>query len=154
MLSGLLGNIRLVAVVLLVPWLAFAQGTVTMDQTGSGTVTLTGASAAAQTAVSCAYIEIPVTDEDLNTVWRAPAAVTITEIFCETDAGTVGLELTNDDGSPTGVNGSDISCTTSGVSDTSFAGDAAFAQDHLLDVNVGTVVTAVRLSVCWRYTYD
>ncbi len=33
-----LSSLRLLALVLLVPWVAFAQGTVTVDQTGSGTI--------------------------------------------------------------------------------------------------------------------
>ncbi len=143
-----MSSLRLLALVLLVPWVAFAQGTVTIDQTGSGTVTIAKGS---KTEVACLYIEAPVSAEDFDTVWRSPVATTITEIFCETDAGTSGLELTNDGSA---VNGSDISCTSSGVSDTSFAGDATVVQGGLIDVNVGTVATAVRLSVCWRYTYD
>jgi len=125
---------------------------------GDGTLASSGAltiDSTLRTHSACVYIEDPVSDEDLNSVWRAPIALTITEIWCETDAGTAGLELTNDDGTPTGVNGSDISCAVSaGTSDSTFAGDALLAQDHKIDVNVGTVATATRLSVCWRYTVD
>lgn len=102
----------------------------------------------------CAYIEDPVTDEVLNTVWRAPFAVTVTEIWCETDAGTVGLDLDIDDGTPAGINGSDISCASTGTSDTSFAGSASLADGDRIDINLGTVTTAVRLSVCFEYTVD
>ena len=122
---------------------------------GDGTLASSGAltvDSTLRTHSVCDRIVNPVSDADFDSVWRAPIALTITEIWCETDAGTSGLELTSDDGA---VNGSDISCAVStGTSDTSFAGDANIAQNHVIDINVGTVATAARLSVCWRYTVD
>lgn len=104
----------------------------------------------------CAYIEDPVTAEEFYTIWRAPAAVTVTEIYCEATGGTsVALDLEVDDGTPTGVNGSDITCTTSGVTDSTFAGDATLADGNRLDLDFGTVTGSVdAISVCWEYTYD
>ena len=103
----------------------------------------------------CMYLETPVTDEDLSSVFRAPVAITVTEIWCETDAGTVGLDITIDDGTPLAINGSDIVCPVStGIADSTFANSAAVADGNRLDVNVGTVTTAVRLSLCVEYTVD
>jgi hypothetical protein len=119
----------------------------------AGVVDPTASTAAMKTESKCAWIEDPAV-EVMEVVFRAPVAVTITEIYCETDAGTVGLDLQNDDGTPTGVNGSDISCASGGTSDTSFAGDAALAQNHMLDIDINSVTTATQVSVCWRYTYD
>lgn len=104
------------------------------------------------TKVACIYIKAPATDEQFESVWRAPVALTITEIWCEVDAGTVLLDLNNDDGTPTGINGSDITCPVpDGISDVSFAGDAVFAQGDRVDVDLGTVTTATKVSICWRY---
>lgn len=120
-----------------------------------GSVTTDDTEAALETRQACVYIEDPVTDEEFLSVWRAPIAVTVTEIWCETDAGTVALDLEIDDGSPLGINGSDISCAVStGTSDTSFLNSAALAQNNTLDIDLGTVATATRLSVCWRHTVD
>jgi len=121
----------------------------------AGVVDATAAAASLKTEVACAYVEDPVSSESFVSSWRAPVAVTVTEIWCETDAGTVGLDLQIDDGTPLDINGSDISCATAdGTSDTSFGNSAALAQDDRLDIVLGTVSTAVRLSVCWRYTVD
>jgi hypothetical protein len=103
----------------------------------------------------CAYIDAPSTDEQFESIWRAPFAVTVNEIWCEVDAGTIGVDLNIDDGSPLGINGSDISCAApTGTTDASFANSANLAADNTLDLDIGTVTTAVRLSVCWRYTAD
>jgi hypothetical protein len=104
----------------------------------------------------CAYIEDPVTDEDFFTLWRAPAALTITEIYCEVTGGTsVLLDLEVDDGTPTGVNGSNITCTTSGVADSTLGGDDGMADGDRLDLALSTVTGSVdSLSVCWEFTLD
>ena len=111
------------------------------------------------TALSkCLYLEAPVQDESLTSIWRAPTAVTITEIWCQVTAETsVDLDLEVDDGSATGVNGSDITCTTAanGVSDSTLAGDTTMADGNRLDLVLGTVTGAVTaLEVCWEFTID
>ena len=119
-----------------------------------GTIDSNDLATANKTHEVCMYLADPVTAEQLETVWRAPVAITATEIYCETDAGTVGFDFNNDDDTPTGVNGSDISCASTGTTDSSFAGDAAFAAGDRLDIDVGTVATAVQVSFCLRYTID
>jgi len=119
-----------------------------------GSIDSNDVAASLKTEVGCAYVETPAV-EVLESVWRAPVAVTITEIWCEVDAGTVGMDLQNDDGTPTGVNGSDVSCATpNGTSDATFAGDATLAQNDRIDLDINSVTSATKLSVCWRYTYD
>ena len=103
----------------------------------------------------CKYFESPATDDEFESIWRAPLALTINEIWCETDAGTIAADLEVDDGSPTGVNGSDLSCAApNGTADASLAGDTTMAVGDRLDLDLGTVTTAVRLSICWKYTVD
>ena len=119
-----------------------------------GTIDSNDTAASLETEVACMYIENPVTAEQFETIWRAPVAVTVTEIYCETDAGTVGLDINIDDGTPLGINGSDISCASGGTADSTFGNSAAVAQSNRLDLDIGTVSTAVQVSVCWRYTYD
>jgi len=91
----------------------------------------------------------------IESVWRAPMDLTFTAIWCETDVGTAGLDLNVDDGTPAGVNGSDISCAVStGTLDTSFAGDTQMLQGETLDIDVGTLASSpTELAICWRYDY-
>ena len=113
------------------------------------------ADASLYTDTKCFYLEDPVSSELFSSVWRAGIAATITEIWCETDAGTVTLDLEIDDGSPAGVNGSNITCTTSpGTADGTLGGDVTILAGQRLDLQLATVTTATRLSVCWTYTYD
>ena len=112
--------------------------------------------AALDTHEVCIYIEDPVTAEQFETVWRAPTAVTAVEIYCEATGGTsVGFDFNVDDGSPAGINGSDIVCTTSGVTDSTFAGDTTLADGDRLDIDIGTVSGTVdAISFCLEYTID
>jgi hypothetical protein len=67
----------------------------------------------------------------------------------------VALDLEIDDGTPLGINGSVISCAVSpGTPDSAFANSASLAADDRLDIDLETVATAVRLSVCWKYYED
>jgi len=60
----------------------------------------------------------------------------------------------NDDGTPDGVNGSDITCTTSGVTDGTLGGTTAFAIGHRLDIDVGAVTGSTSVSFCLNYSID
>jgi len=103
----------------------------------------------------CARIDNGLTTGlQLETIWAAHLASTITGIWCETDAGTAGVDLNIDDGSPAGVNGSDISCSTTPTWDQTLAGGVAMAQGDRLDIDVGTVATATRLTVCFDVAVD
>lgn len=104
----------------------------------------------------CKVIEVPASDEEFYTIWRAPRAATLTGIFCEVSTETsVAFDFEVDDGTPAGVNGSDITCTTSGVEDTSLGGDTAMAAGDRLDIDLAAVTGDVDLfSACLRYTLD
>jgi hypothetical protein len=121
-----------------------------------GTSIADGAHTTLPTHSICFYVEDPVTDEEFLTLWRAPAAVTATEIYCEATGGTsVALDIEVDDGTATGVNGSNITCTTAGVTDSTFAGDTTFADGDRLDLDFGTVTGSVdAIAICMEYTYD
>jgi hypothetical protein len=100
----------------------------------------------------CKYIEDPVSSETFESLWRANTSLDILEIWCETDAGTVGLDLEIDDGTPLGINGSDISCAVStGTADSTFANSATMAAGDRLDAALGTVTSAEVLRICWTY---
>lgn len=99
------------------------------------------------------YIEDPVAADDLQTIWVAPLACTITKIHYESDQ-TVVFDLSNDDGTPTGVNGSDITCTTF-ATDSTLAGDTAMAAGDRMDLAITSVSgTPTWFSVTWEGTYD
>ncbi len=97
--------------------------------------------------------EIQNTD-DIDSFWRASAALTLTEVWCETDTGTVNMDLAIDDGSREDVMGTDLVCASTAVSDsTGLAGNMA-AGDRL-DLLIASVATnPTRLSVCVGYDYD
>ncbi len=92
--------------------------------------------------------------DDIDSFWRASAALTLTEVWCETDTGTVNMDLAIDDGSRADVMGTDLVCASTAVSDSSgLAGNMA-AGDRL-DLLIASVATnPTRLSVCVGYDYD
>ena len=96
----------------------------------------------------------PATDDEWYSIWYAETAYTVTSIYCEVTGGTsVALDLEIDDGAITGVNGSNITCTTSGVLDATLGGDTAMAATNKMDVDMGTVTGAVtQVSVCFTMT--
>ena len=97
----------------------------------------------------------PTDSDDLKSIWRpSNFSVTIVSIYCETDAGTVTMDLEIDDGTPATVNGSVITCTTSGVDDSSLAGDTGLDADERLDLVITTVTTAATLSIQVEFTIN
>jgi len=109
-----------------------------------------------KTDQGCVVVLNPSTGAEFYTIWRAPVAVTLTELYCEVTGGTSVLaDLEIDDGTPTGVNGSDLTCSTSGVTDSSLAGDVTMAAGDRLDLDLGTVSGSVtQMSFCWKVTID
>ena len=96
------------------------------------------------------YVENPVSNEDFNSIWRAPVAVTISEIYCEATSGTSVLFDFANDGNA--VNGGEISCTTGGTTDSSMGGDASVVESGLIDANLGVVDSVDAVSLCFEYT--
>lgn len=99
------------------------------------------------------YFENPTAADDFKSLWVAPTASTITSISCESDQ-TVNFDLQVDDGSATGVNGSDIACTTF-ATDSSLAGDTTMATGDRLDLAVTSVSgTPTWVSITFSFTKD
>jgi hypothetical protein len=63
------------------------------------------------------------------------------------------MDLAIDDGSPQAINGSYIVCASEpGTVDSDFVNSAVLETGNTLDVQVGRVVTATTLNVCWRHS--
>lgn len=140
-----------------------ADGSITADDLAADSV---AASEIAAGAVGDAELEITASDcfnvwaptaevqatDDIKTVFRAPVALTITEVYCETTTGTVTMDVQIDDGTPADVMGSDLACDSSGETDnTSLTGSMA-AGDRL-DFAITSVATnPTGLAVCIVYT--
>jgi hypothetical protein len=93
--------------------------------------------------------------DDVESVFRAPAALTITEVWCETDAGTVTMDVQIDDGTPADVVGTDLDCISTG--DVASGLSAAMADGDRLDWLITSVSVApvpTRVTVCIEYTFD
>ena len=108
-----------------------------------------------QTHTECKWISDPVSDEVLVSLWANKTAnnMQITELWCESD-GTVPMDLLVDDGTPIGVNGADLSCTSSEAEDLTLGGDTVLAAGEELDFDSGTVSgSPTFVSVCMTYNY-
>lgn len=128
-----------------------------LNLTGGRSLTLTGDDLAADaelyTDSKTIYFESPTASDDFKTIWVAPTAVTITSISCESDQ-TVNFDLQVDDGTPTGVNGSDIACTTF-ATDSTLAGDTTMASGERMDIALTSVSgTPTWVSITFAYTKD
>lgn len=92
--------------------------------------------------------------DDIQSMWRAPAAITINEVWCETDVGLVVADLQIDDGTPADVMGSDLACDSSSEFDITGLVGAMAAGDRL-DLAITSVpVASDRLTFCVNYTYN
>lgn len=97
------------------------------------------------------WFEDPTAADDFQTIWAAvDNSYTITSISCETD-GTVTFDLQIDDGTPAGVNGSDITCTTFATT-SSLAGDTELADGERLDLATTAVTGSTFVSIIWTFT--
>lgn len=95
--------------------------------------------------------------DDINTVSncsRPGRAITLTEVHCETDAGTPSINLQRDDGTPANILTSDLTCTTGGANGTIAAAEDNFAATDKMDFVMVAASTANRISVLVEYTVD
>lgn len=91
--------------------------------------------------------------DDLQTIWVAPLACTITKIHSESDQ-TVNFDFEIDDGTPAGVNGSDIAAGAF-ATDSSLAGDTTMAAGDRLDLAIASVSgTPTFFSASIEITFD
>ncbi len=89
---------------------------------------------------------------DIQSVWRAPVAVTVTEVWCETDTGTVNLDLQIDDGTPADIMGTDLVCASTAVSDSSGLTGSMAAGDRIDFAITSVASSPTRLTACIVYT--
>jgi len=125
--------------------------------TAGRSLTLTGtqfdADAELYTDTKCIYIEDPTASDDLQSIWRTTQAITMTEIWCESDQ-TIDFDLQEDDGTPADIIGTDLQCAAGENSTTTFA-DANIAANSEIDLVVTSVAnTPTWVSICWTYQLD
>ena len=95
--------------------------------------------------------------DDQPTIYRnVIGAMTITEVWCESDAGTPSINLQRDDGIPANILTPDLACSTSGATSTSFSGseNALNVNDKLDFVMVTAGGVAKRVTVVIKATVD
>ena len=126
--------------------------------TGGRSLTLTGDSLEADpelyTDNKTWWIENPTDTDDFQNIFENDFGkdLTIVEISCESDQ-TVNLDLQVDDGTPADVNGTDIVCNSTGVDDTSFAGDSTISDNETIDLAITSVAgTPTWVSITMTYT--
>jgi len=103
----------------------------------------------------CMYIEEPLLfSESFDSIWRAPASLTITEMFCERFGGTTVSFNLNNGGSD--VHTSAIACADGGgTSLDNPAGSASVSEDDMIDVDLSSIAGPPdAVSICFKFTYD
>lgn len=90
--------------------------------------------------------------DDIENIWRAPDALTITEVWCATDQ-TVSLDIQIDDGTPADVMGADLACGTGTADNTGLSG--GMADGDRLDLLIASASgSPTELTICWEYDFD
>lgn len=87
---------------------------------------------------------------------RLGQGIHVTEVWCDCDAGSPTIQVQKDDGSPTNMLSSDLTCSSgSGASTTTFvSGEDAIADTNRIDYLTVTASTAKRITVNVKYTLD
>ena len=85
---------------------------------------------------------------------RPGRAITITEIWAETDAGTPSINLQRDDGTPANMCTANLTPTTGGATCTVAAAEDNFAATDRLDFVMVSASTAKRINVAVQFTID
>jgi hypothetical protein len=84
--------------------------------------------------------------------------ITISEVWCETDTGTSTINIQRDDGSPANILSSNLVCSTTGASASTFSGTehqiASTQRIDLVMVTAATSGTPHRVMVSIKYTLD
>ena len=105
--------------------------------------------------------QIQLTD-DIDSIWRAPAAVTLTNVWCESPTGTATIDLQRDDGSAADIHTAALTCAStpvdacaSGCTTTLVDAEDNLADGDRIDLEVtGVAGNPTTLNVCWEYQYD
>jgi len=112
------------------------------------------------TAEKCAYIEAPTT-EALNDIFWFMNQVTVTYVWCITNAGTASINL-EDGGDDNIIASSDLSCDTDGATACSSGCDGTIdtdqdnitAKTEKIDIDISAVSSATVVNICVGYTID
>lgn len=100
---------------------------------------------------------------DPTSIWANRArAITITEVWCETDANTATINIQRDDGSAADLLSADLVCDTGEQTSCASGCDVDTIQDAEDNIAVGNELDHVtvslgtinRLTVCFKYTVD
>lgn len=84
-------------------------------------------------------------------------SITINEVYCEVDTGSLNIQFQKDDGAATDMFSANLTCTTSGATTTSFvSGENVLAADDLLDFLVVSVAsgTPTVVKISYKYTVN
>jgi hypothetical protein len=91
------------------------------------------------------------TDDQKTIYLNVVGPMTVQSVTCFSDAGTPTINIQRDDGSPANVLSSDLACSTSGATTTSFSGaESLLGSNEKLDfvmVNAGGVAKRVTVSI-------
>lgn len=92
--------------------------------------------------------------DDVQSVWRPGHEVLIRKVWCETDTGTVTMDIQIDDGTPADVMGVDLVCDSNGEEDTTIDTAAGLmSTTDTLDFAITSVASAPgRLTLCVEYS--
>ncbi len=97
-------------------------------------------------------------DDQIDVLENQLAAFHITSVKCRTDTGTSTINLQRNDGTPANILSSNLVCTTSGATSTSFtSGEDAIAIGNMIDfvmVQAATSGTPKRITVTITATID
>ncbi len=95
--------------------------------------------------------------DDQETIWSNVfgSGVTVTKIWCQSDAGTPIVQLQRDDGTPADMCTANLTCTTTGATCTVAAAEDNLAADEEIDFLMVTAGgTAARVSIFVVWTVD
>lgn len=91
---------------------------------------------------------------DIKSIWRAPEGLTISEVWCETDTGTVNADLQIDSGSVADIMGVDLACASTAVSDNTGL-NGGMSDGNAIDIAITSVASSpTRLTFCFEYSYN
>lgn len=83
---------------------------------------------------------------------RLGADVTVTEVWCECDSGSPVINLQRDDGTPSNILSSNLTCLPAGATGVIDGAEAAIANGERIDFTLVIAGAAKRVTVSIRYT--
>ena len=123
---------------------------------GTGTVCLEPVPKFTECFTLYAPTENIASTDDVESVWRAPAGVVASELWCETDTGGLNVNLQRDDGTPADMCASDLLCDSTPPTCAPAMAEATVADGETLDLVIKSVDsgTPTRLTLCMEYDYE